>query len=296
MCIRDRPGTEPQISEGDVTKKMILGGRFLQEDYSGMTPDGPFTGMGLTGYDNMQGKYIGMWVDTMMTSMMTSTGTCDASGKTFTFTGDYDDPLDGLRKKMRTVVTIINDKKHVEESYVTPPGGKEFKMIEVVYTRGTVAEFKVKELQVQNVLAIRATVSKEQIGAKIGELVPAVFGYVLSKGGQPSGPPFTRYHKAEGDRFEIEVGVPVVEPVAGEGRFETGTLPAGKAAVTLHIGPYEKIEKTHCALEDWMKSQGLTSAAAPWEVYWTDPNQEPDPSKLKTEIIWPVKPISVPVR
>jgi AraC family transcriptional regulator len=38
-----------------------------------------------------------------------------------------------------------------------------------------------------------------------------------------------------------------------------------------------------------MKSQGLEPAGAPWEVYVTDPGAEPDPSKWRTDIFFPVR-------
>ena len=42
-------------------------------------------GWGLTGYDNHEQKYVGMWVDSMTTSISTSLGTIDKSGKQFSF-------------------------------------------------------------------------------------------------------------------------------------------------------------------------------------------------------------------
>ena len=44
----------------------------------------PFQGLGFTGYDNHPKKYVGVWIDNMTTSIMTSSGTFDAGGKTFT--------------------------------------------------------------------------------------------------------------------------------------------------------------------------------------------------------------------
>ena len=38
-----------------------------------------------------------------------------------------------------------------------------------------------------------------------------------------------------------------------------------------------------------MESEGLEGAGAPWEVYVTDPGAEPDQSKWRTEIFFPVR-------
>ena len=40
----------------------------------------PFTGHGMTGYDNVTGKYWSTWTDSMSTGIMVSEGSCDAEG------------------------------------------------------------------------------------------------------------------------------------------------------------------------------------------------------------------------
>ncbi|MEZ5974316.1 MAG: DUF1579 family protein [Planctomycetota bacterium] len=46
----------------------ILGGRFLQGDYSGTFEGMPFVDLSLTGYDKVRGKYVGSWVDSSSTA------------------------------------------------------------------------------------------------------------------------------------------------------------------------------------------------------------------------------------
>ncbi|MCH7993292.1 MAG: DUF1579 domain-containing protein [Planctomycetes bacterium] len=130
-----KPGDDAEVGQGTAVKKMILDGRYLAEDYSGMSSFGPFTGVGLTGYDNSSKKYVGTWVDSMGTAILVSYGTCDSSGKTITFLSEFEDPIDGKTKKHRSVIKIINNDKHVLEMFVTEPGQKEHKELEVIYTR-----------------------------------------------------------------------------------------------------------------------------------------------------------------
>jgi len=59
--------------------------------------------------------------------------------------------------------------------------------------------------------------------------------------------------------------------------------------VTVHVGPYDTLSSTYEALQAWIETQGRTPATAMWEVYLTDPDQEPDPSKWRTEVYWPVE-------
>ena len=98
---------------------------------------GPFEGFGMLGYDNMKKKYISMWVDNMGTGMMTSEGTADGSGKTFTFTTEegYVCPMSGQHEKPKTVLKMVGEDKMVFEMHNKGPDGKEFMNLEVTYTR-----------------------------------------------------------------------------------------------------------------------------------------------------------------
>ncbi len=129
------PTQPPAESKGTSTSKWIMDGRFLMDEYTGDMMGQPFKGTGITGYDNVQKKYVNVWVDNMTTSMMTSTGACDGSGKTFTYTGEYADPMTGKMKKNRMVTKILGDDKHLFEIFEAGPDGKEFKSLEVTHTR-----------------------------------------------------------------------------------------------------------------------------------------------------------------
>jgi effector-binding domain-containing protein len=74
-----------------------------------------------------------------------------------------------------------------------------------------------------------------------------------------------------------------------KGRVKAAVLPAGKAVVAWHLGPYEKLGDTHARIQAYCEEHGLEQRAAPWEEYWTDPGMEPDPSKWRTKIVMPVK-------
>lgn len=52
------PETPPVESEGTCEQKMLLGGRFLQQVFNGDMMGIPFTGIGVTGFDNHTKKYV----------------------------------------------------------------------------------------------------------------------------------------------------------------------------------------------------------------------------------------------
>jgi hypothetical protein len=122
-------------SKGTMTRQLILDGRFLQESYDGTFAGKPFKGMGLTGYDTNKKKYVGVWVDSVSNAMMTSEGTYDAKTKTYHFSGDDLDPFSGKPMKARDVLKVVSADEQVMEMYRQPAGEKEFKMMEIRYTR-----------------------------------------------------------------------------------------------------------------------------------------------------------------
>jgi Protein of unknown function (DUF1579) len=133
-----KPGAPPQESKGTAERTMMLGGRVLSEKVTGdpMGPGmGPFEGFGLSGYDNVSGKYWGTWADNMGTGVMTSSGTCVEKTSTCTFKGSYMDPMTKKAKHVRMVDRMDGPDKSVMEFYETGKGGKEAKTMEITYTR-----------------------------------------------------------------------------------------------------------------------------------------------------------------
>jgi hypothetical protein len=129
------PDAELVESKGTSQRKWILDGRFLMEELDGGNLVLPFRGLGLYGYDAFERKHTSAWVDTMNTSILTNLGTYDKTNDVVNFTGQYKDPWTGTRKPERGVTRFLGNDKHVLEIHVTESNGKEFKMLEITYTR-----------------------------------------------------------------------------------------------------------------------------------------------------------------
>jgi hypothetical protein len=128
------PGKAPEESDGIMKKKMIMGGRFLQEDFVGNFGDEKFTGAGLMGYDLQKKKYVSNWIDSMSTAIMHSEGDYDPESKTFTFQSKQFNPMTGKEVQGREVLRIVSDNDEVFEMFWLMPKG-EFKVMEITYTR-----------------------------------------------------------------------------------------------------------------------------------------------------------------
>ncbi len=132
---RFAPEAPWEESTGTAEFKWVMGGRYILEKIESTMGDETFEGIGILGYDNIKKKHFSAWIDNMGTMIMTSEGSCDASGKVVTLYGQHPDPVDGTTKKQKSVHRIINNDKHVFEIYDRTADGKEFKSLEVTYTR-----------------------------------------------------------------------------------------------------------------------------------------------------------------
>jgi len=135
MTMWEKPGAPGETSAGTAENTWMLGGRFVQQTIHSEINGMKFEGLGYTGYDNFKKRYVGAWMDSMGTMMMTMTGTADPAGRVITETSTIDDVVSGKTMKVREVTRIVDAKKHVFEMYGPDPSGKEFKMMEAVYTR-----------------------------------------------------------------------------------------------------------------------------------------------------------------
>lgn len=134
-CFMAGPEAPPTVTKGTCKGKMILGGRFLQEEFEGDMMGKQFQGIGLLGYDKFNKRFVNLWMDSMGTGFFTSEGTCDESGKVLTLNGKMDDPMTGEKAKpMRLVTKILSPDKHVFEMHDVALGEKS-KVMEITYVR-----------------------------------------------------------------------------------------------------------------------------------------------------------------
>jgi hypothetical protein len=95
----------------------------------------PFSGIGYTGYDNYKKAYVGTWIDSASTAVMNASGSFDAPGKVLTMTATTDDFATGKVVTIREKVTIVSNDEHLFEMWGPGPDGKEYKVMEIRYTR-----------------------------------------------------------------------------------------------------------------------------------------------------------------
>jgi hypothetical protein len=129
------PGAPPTKSTATCTNTMILGGRYQQSINKGMFNGMPFEGISTMGYDNSKKTFQSTWVDNMGTGIMTMEGKYDPATKTMNSTGKQVDPMTGKDMDVRETFVIMDDNNQMMTMYMTPAGGKEYKSMEIKFTR-----------------------------------------------------------------------------------------------------------------------------------------------------------------
>lgn len=141
----------------------------------------------------------------------------------------------------------------------------------------------------QPTAVMEGTMTVSEIGSWLGKVYGEVAIVLARQGAFPAGPPFARYNRMGDGEFDIEAGFPVAQPISGADEVNASTLPGGTMAVAMHTGSYDEMEAAYEAVYSWIDSQGGEPVGGPWEVYLTDPQENPDPSGWKTEIVAPYR-------
>jgi effector-binding domain-containing protein len=151
-----------------------------------------------------------------------------------------------------------------------------------------VYQVEVRDVPEQIVGSIRGRVAVAELDPWIATAIQELFTRLAEQGIRPAGTPFAMMPAPNGkEEVEVVVALPAVRRVGDRGRVEGLVVPACRALVTLHRGPYEELTEAYRALAVAMKEQGIEPAAEPREIYLTNP-QDVSPDEYETEVLWPV--------
>ena len=137
----------------------------------------------------------------------------------------------------------------------------------------------------QQTAVVRVHGPVADLPAMIREAFQLTSRAIQESGAAFAGPPFARY-RSVGEQIDAEVGFPFAGQVQATGRVYLASLPAGRAVVMTHVGPYEELGTAWGHVRGWLDEHGLTSTDVPWECYLTGPDE---PGPPITEIVFPVQ-------
>jgi len=152
---------------------------------------------------------------------------------------------------------------------------------------GPAVEFR--SIPAMPALAVRATVTGGEAWAWGTGAFDEIYGRIAGAGLSPAGPGGALFPAGffELERAELTAFVPVSEAPQVDGRVQSLTIPGMEAAVLLHSGPVGDIDQTYGKLGTMVAERAI-GVDGPIREYYLVPFTEPDLSRHRTEICWPV--------
>jgi hypothetical protein len=126
------PTGDPMVSHGTMTNQMIVGDRFLQQEYH--DDAGMFEGRGFWGYNDVDKRYEGFWIDSMANFFQLERGQLNESGKVYEMRGSMTNPQTKQEMSKRSVITYLGPDEHTIAMYFGGEQG-EHKAMAIHYKR-----------------------------------------------------------------------------------------------------------------------------------------------------------------
>jgi effector-binding domain-containing protein len=146
----------------------------------------------------------------------------------------------------------------------------------------------IQQVPAHSIAIIRDRAKIPELSVKVPALCGRAWNFIKKNGLKSSGRMIAVYHfdvhkdpKPADFDMDIEVGAEVDAPFTGSDGVESSQTPAGTVAMTVHVGPYNKLGQAHDAIRAFCKQNGKQIAGTCWELYghWTDVE-----SKLTTDV------------
>lgn len=190
----------------------------------------------------------------------------------------------------RPFMLFINLEKMLGPDY--DKGLARLKKVSEAAPSGTAQEVRTVALPARTYIAYRTETSTDSVGVLFPRWMPRVYAYLQAHKLEMDGPPAGLYYTwdPEHKKTDVAVAIPVKKADKADGGYQVLSLPATKAVVANYYGPYdEKMVGTHNLLGSYIADHKLVKKAPVIESYVTDPATEQDPSKVLTEIYYPIE-------
>jgi DNA-binding transcriptional MerR regulator len=158
-------------------------------------------------------------------------------------------------------------------------------------------EIEHRRLDAMPAVAIEASVERPALEAWCARTYPLLDAAVAAAGAEPAGPGGGLYSD---EFFELATGrvvafVPTTTPLEATdsvgrlpGEAKPFVVPAATAAVAVHRGPFDELDRTYGALGRHVAERSLVVGGPVRERYLVSPADTDDPYELRTEVAWPI--------
>lgn len=129
------PGAEPLVSTGTISREMIFGGRYLKEVVKATSEAGPFEGLSFLAYNNYDGRFESVWMDSESTGIYMEAGTYHPDEKILHMASDHRDPATGRVVHSWGKLDMSDPDRHVYKGYSTDADGRTYTQFKGVAER-----------------------------------------------------------------------------------------------------------------------------------------------------------------
>jgi len=149
-------------------------------------------------------------------------------------------------------------------------------------------EPEIVTLSPMSVALVREIVPMSELPGFFGRAYRTVAETAGKQGIAITGPAMGVYYGMPTDTVEVGAGFPTARLVTATNGVSAETLPGGRAAQILHVGPYDALQQTYGRLMTWLEDQKLRGGPVMWESYLTEPTPGQSQNTMLTRISWPL--------
>jgi hypothetical protein len=206
--------------------------------------------------------------------------TPDSSRFTINYTQQL--PLNPLNR-IKSYLTI-RDTKQKTESFLTALKQK-FDGEEFVYG----IKIEMGRVTDSAMISTRKLITHLPSVSEIYEAIDAIRTYIKKNGGEESSAPMLNVFEEGKNQYLLMVAVPTKTIINGDENFlQKRMLANGFILMSEVAGGNSSIQKAEQALRQYVTDHRKTSPAIPFQMLLTDRRSEPDTSKWKTRLYYPV--------
>lgn len=139
-------------------------------------------------------------------------------------------------------------------------------------------------------IVIKDSVTEETIGQSMGINYGILMQFATRNKLEIAGLPFAEYPQwIVGQKNLVIIGIPVSKKIKTMLPVEMYKIAASNNVMVSYFGPYEKSAYGHEKINQYIIANKKEINGFSREVYISDPQLEPDPTKWETQIFYPIK-------
>jgi effector-binding domain-containing protein len=139
-------------------------------------------------------------------------------------------------------------------------------------------------------IAIKEECPDKKITIRSIKTFSKLLKYLKANDMELTNPPIVVYHESEKeDHTLIECAIPINEIINVKDNIKIIEQPASKTIMASHFGHYNSVKTTSDALLKYIEENNIEVTGSRFEIYITDPMNEPDSRKWETKVYYPIK-------